>query len=370
MRTIGIALFVRSIVCLDTYRLCYRFLTRSFIPVCRCGLFKDAAPIPRDLLAKLDERAPGIRLEVIGVDPGHKKIVAHSRAVLTSGTRFSDFRGCAGKGPSHTTAQDWKYQSLRKAAQGFEVRRRASSAAYRLANEALMLTTARGGLVELQHHADVVMQHLASNCDEKLSAERRRENFARVRAHDRALAKMAGDIVGKSPDHASKQSHDRNARTARDATVTAIRLQAVEQLKLRRAVEGAMRGLPPSEDTRERVWSRVVFFGAAQFGHGSRGPLPRKALLRVLARMCAVVMTDEHRTSKCCGGCGEDLIAVDRSRVFRCPSHRDEPGSCSVNYIDRDVNGCGNIGLVGARQLLGLDRPEFLTRRDRRTGAE
>lgn len=307
-------------------------------------------------------------MEVIGVDPGHKKIVAHSRAVLTSGLRFSDFRSCPGKGPSHTTAKDWRYQSLAKAAQGFETGRREASASYRAANEALMQTTARGGAGELDAHVRAVMQNLSANCAEKLSFRRRREAFARVRARDRALAKMARDIAGKSPDRASKRSHDRNERTARDASVGEDGFRARERLALRRAVEGAMSGLSPSAETRDRVW-RVVFFGAAQFGHGSRGPLPRKALLRVLGRMCAVVLTDEFRTSKCCGGCGGVLVAVDRSRVFRCPSQTVEPGTCSVDYIDRDVNGCGNIGFAGARQLLGLARPEYLTR-DRRSRSE
>ncbi|CAM9199186.1 unnamed protein product, partial [Pylaiella littoralis] len=48
---------------------------------------------------------------------------------------------------------------------------------------------------------------------------------------------------------------------------------------------------------------RVVFFGDGQFGHGSRGPCPRKALIRALGVLCPVVLVDEFRTSKCCCGC-------------------------------------------------------------------
>ncbi|CAN0519073.1 unnamed protein product, partial [Ectocarpus sp. 8 AP-2014] len=111
-----------------------------------------------------------------------------------------------------------------------------------------------------------------------------------------------------------------------------------------------------------RAKRRVVFFGDGQFGHGSRGPCPRKALIRALGVICPVVLVDEFRTSKCCCGCGIPLKQVDGSRVFCCESQTDENLSCSVGFIDRDTNGAVNIGVCGVLQLLGLDRPSYLCR--------
>ncbi|CAN0527979.1 unnamed protein product, partial [Ectocarpus sp. 12 AP-2014] len=85
-------------------------------------------------------------------------------------------------------------------------------------------------------------------------------------------------------------------------------------------------------------------------------------LIRALGVLCPVVLVDEFRTSKCCCGCGTPLMQVDGSRVFRCESQTDENLSCSVEFIDRDVNGSVNIGVCGVLQLLGLERPMYLCR--------
>ncbi|CAN0261089.1 unnamed protein product [Ectocarpus sp. 12 AP-2014] len=91
---------------------------------------------------------------------------------------------------------------------------------------------------------------------------------------------------------------------------------------------------------KNRAKRRVVFFGNDQFGHGSRGPCPRKTLITASGvLLCPVVLVDEFRTSKCCCGCGTPLQQVDGSRVFRCGSQTDDNLSCSVGFIDRDVSG-------------------------------
>jgi Putative transposase DNA-binding domain len=111
----------------------------------------------------------------------------------------------------------------------------------------------------------------------------------------------------------------------------------------------------------QRTWCRVVFFGSALFGQGRSGPLPRKALLKKIAELCAVVLTDEYNTSKKCCGCGSKLVQYNQSRVFHCNIQRSEPG-CSIAFIDRDKSASNNICLCGAMQLLGRDRPAHLKR--------
>ncbi|KAG5187444.1 hypothetical protein JKP88DRAFT_307688 [Tribonema minus] len=113
-----------------------------------------------------------------------------------------------------------------------------------------------------------------------------------------------------------------------------------------------------------RTWTRVVFFGNAQFGHGSRGPLPRKALIRAIALLVPVVLMNEFRTSKACCGCGKNLVQVNGSRVFRCISCTPEGDNldCSVRFIDRDINASVNIAICGINMLLGRTRPQHLCR--------
>ena len=51
------------------------------------------------------------------------------------------------------------------------------------------------------------------------------------------------------------------------------------------------------------------------------------------------------------------------SRIFRCSTSEDETdNTCSVNYIDRDVNASVNIAMCGVHQLLGRPRPAHLAR--------
>ncbi len=110
---------------------------------------------------------------------------------------------------------------------------------------------------------------------------------------------------------------------------------------------------------------RVVFFGYAQFGHGPRGPCPRKKLLCALTLLCPVFLVDEYCTSKCWKGCGSVLKGRYGSRVLRCENNQADAGACPVDEIDRDTNAAANIGICGVRALLCLPRPPHLKRPER-----
>lgn len=173
---------------------------------------------------------------------------------------------------------------------------------------------------------------------ELLSVERKHERFARLRARQRATNVMARDIAF---------GNVYKEEVVRQQKEVGCRLSNEKRKELLRKI---------------RAKRRVVFFGDGQFAHGSKGPCPRKALIRALGVICPVVLVDEFRTSMCCYKCGTPLTQVDGSRVFRCKSQTGESQTCSVGHIDRDVNGSVNIGVAGVCMLLGLPRPSFLCR--------
>ncbi len=165
---------------------------------------------------------------------------------------------------------------------------------------------------------------------ELMSFARRQRRFARFRARKRNLHHMATSIA-----YGSEQAMLRNKRG-----------------RSKRLLKKKLYSEP-----------RVVFFEHAQFGHGKRGPVPRKALLRELALLCPVIPVDEFRTSMCCHSCGYVLGVDYRSRVLRCRNNPAGGGGCSVDEIDRDTNAAANVGTYGIRMLLGMARSAHLDRK-------
>ena len=187
-------------------------------------------------------------------------------------------------------------------------------------------------------YAGVTYSTLKVRIDELLSDERRQQRFARFRARQRTVDGMARDIAY---GNLYKKEVRRTQRSSGEPMSPERKKELLRKIRDKR---------------------RVVCFGDGQFGHGARGPCPRKALIRALGVLCPVVLVDEFLTSKCCCGCGTPLKQVDGSRVFRCASQTDEGRACPVRLIDRDTNGSVNIGVCGVYQLLGLERPSYLCR--------
>lgn len=274
-------------------------------------------------------------IEVVGVDPGQVSIYATVRADVR---KAGDFNPASFKGsPTSFSSREYRHQSLARFSEKGETRRREDNAEYGRAVEAYSVVSLKQPGSSLAYSA-VTYSTLKTRAAELLSRERRCEKFTRLRARQRTVDGMARDIAfGDAYKRKIAQTSNEEDR----------------QMSLERKKELLKK---------IRAKRRVVFFGDGQFGHGSRGPCPRKALIRALGVLCPVVLVDEFRTSKCCCGCGTPLKQVDGSRVFRCESQTDENLSCSVGLIDRDVNGSVNIGVCGVSQLLGLERPSFLCR--------
>lgn len=279
-------------------------------------------------------------IEVVGLDPGQVSIYATVRANVKSadvesseGFTSSSFKGSK----ASFSSREYKHQSLSRFSAKEETRRREQNVEYGQAIQAYdTVSLKQPG--SSSAYADVTYSTLRVRINELLSEKRRLERFARFRARQRAIDGMARDIAyGKS----YKKEVRRAGRSSNESMSLERRKELLRKIRAKR---------------------RVVFFGNGQFGHGARGPCPRKALIRALGVLCPVLMVDEFRTSKCCCGCGIPLKQVDGSRVFCCESQTDEGRTCPVRKIDRDTNGSVNIGVCGVYQLLGLARPSFLCR--------
>ncbi|KAG5187642.1 hypothetical protein JKP88DRAFT_253948 [Tribonema minus] len=146
----------------------------------------------------------------------------------------------------------------------------------------------------------------------------------------------------------------RHYHTSRILTFDAYRARERAVARVARDILG-----PPDPSVR-----KVVFFGKAEFGSGSRGPMPRKRLIRHLACLAPVVLGDEFRTSITCP---QDRAPLRRSalgsRVFCCVNSGldvPEESRCNVKAIDRDHAGADNIDMCGVMAMLyGVRPPEF-----------
>ncbi|KAG5183946.1 hypothetical protein JKP88DRAFT_163552 [Tribonema minus] len=302
------------------------------------GLFGSAAKISDQLISMLNEKDRRCFIEAVGVDSGQKLLYTAAAARISSDTSAEDFKKIQ---PAFRSASDHKFLSLAKARRMFEGERRRDNSAYSTAISQLSEVSMRtpGGTAA---YTDTLHSHFITLAEEKLSWKRRCKSFDAKRAKMREISRMAVQIAGRS------------------AEASALRKIGPEP-KEREALLTSMRDNLAGD---RRTWTRVVFFGNALFGHGSRGPLPRKALIRAIALLVPVVLMDEFRTSKACCGCGKNLVQVNGSRVFRCISCTPEGDNldCSVRFIDRDVNASVNIAICGINMLLGMARPPHLCR--------
>lgn len=322
----------------------YSHITETFdVTKHHRGLFKDAAGIPGELLKLLDLKDPNCFIEAVGNDPGGKFISTLSRARLTSSITHVDFKAPPTTAPTSFSATEYRYRTLAKRAQRFEGERLVANDNLREAREEFLNVSLQTPGESLAY-ASTVYNTLSVVYTEIMSMERRLAAFARVRAREKTLSRLAREMAGGDPGAAALRTEKRAGFSDRS--------------DLREKIKSMLASRPGKH---QRTWTRVVFFGAALFGQGRSGPLPRKALLKKVAELCPVILTDEYNTSKKCCGCGSKLVQYNQSRVFHCNLERNKPG-CSIAFIDRDKSASVNICLCGAMQMLGRGRPAALCR--------
>ena len=124
----------------------------------------------------------------------------------------------------------------------------------------------------------------------------------------------------------------------------------------------------------------IVFFGGGTFKTSMKNynAVPRKNILRVLARKTLVFLVNEHNTSKCCCKCDKKLKLLTmngknkkvlKNRIYNKWTTKDarnvryceNTGCVSKNIksfiIDRDINAANNILKRGLLTLLGGKQP-------------
>lgn len=325
------------------------------------GLFRSVKPIPEEILNALDECVPDCFIDVVGVDRGAKELMTYVSTRLNSDTIPESFRTLGG---TKKSSAEYRFESLAKKSQQYETSRRAADPEYAAAiasfsSSGASLKSETGTVL----YVDLLYQHIHTIWQENCSVERLELRFARHRAKERAISRLARDLAGGSPEAAAL----RNEKSRADKNTPDNPEKDAVREKMRKYLKSGTGSLRKSRSY--RTWARVVFFGSAEFGHGKYGPLPFKALLKKIAELCCVVLTDEYNTSKmCCGGCGEKLKQQKGSRVFRCKNGDKtdfSPQRCSVDYIDRDVNAGVSMGYCGSCSLRGEARPVYLTRPER-----
>lgn len=268
------------------------------------GVFKKACKLTKAEKAMLSSEN---HIEVVGLDPGQVSIYATVRANVTrpNSLASSSFKGSK----SSFSSWEYKHQSLVRFSAKAETRRREQNLEYGQAIQAYDTVSLKQP-DSSSVYAGVTYSTLTVRIAELLSEKRRQERFARFRARQRAVDGMARDI-------AYGNSYKKEVRTVQRSSDKPVSPARKKEL------------LRKIRDKR-----RVVFFGDGQFGHGARGPCPRKALIRALGVLCPVVLVDEFRTSKCCCSCGTPHRQVDGSRVFRCSSQTMVDGTaCPVKRV-------------------------------------
>ncbi len=99
-------------------------------------------------------------------------------------------------------------------------------------------------------------------------------------------------------------------------------------------------------------------FEHAQFGHGKRGPVTRKALLRELALLCPVILGDEFRTSMCCHSCGY-VLGSTTARVCCVAETTQQAGAGaqwtkSIEILTRAMSGRAELAYYWAWRALPI----------------
>ena len=292
-------------------------------------------------------REEGMRIEVVGVDPGQKELYTQARAMLTDKISGEHFKHGKPNFKVSKKSTEYRFYSLAKLSLKDEKRKREGTSygvALNRFNEAGCSLIACS---EVPCYVKTSMETLAVRVKELLCIDRKKARFTFFRARQREIDRMAKDLAGRDVTCRKEKKTSEND-DGQQSQGPVHREASREKIK--------------DQDSRKREFKRIVFFGKAEFGSGSRGPCPRKALIRALALRAPVILIDEYNTSKCCCCCGEKLKQSVGSRVFRCENQTGVVQSCSVNFINRDVNAAVNIALCGSMQLLGRPRPQHLCR--------
>ena len=226
----------------------------------------------------------------IGLDPGRKEVFATVQRELHGGDVSRAFsEASVRKTQFMFSAKKYKRLSLREHMERHEKRRRRVNGGYDQALKEL-------GTVSLKYHEQSMAyagKWYSWFCvlrDELICQARRRRRFARFRARQRVLHYMAQTAVYGCEERSFKKNKHKL-------------LQAYKRRRITKQIFEEKIAALKEERIRDRSRKRVVFFGAAKYGHGAPCPVQRKELVRAISLLCAVLLVHEFRTSWTCHRC-------------------------------------------------------------------
>jgi len=280
------------------------------------------------MLKKISREDIPDNLWITGLDPGQKDIVSYS----TENFGERNFRL-----PNHprtftkkVDAITYRRNILANHAEKEEARRRKRDPDYEN-----VFTLLNSG--SLKNPATVQQYLTAAQANRRLIFEKmvvhdnRRARFNRKRANIRGFANIGKQVAYH------------------------VGIKEIWRLKRREEPRNIFRRASRAVMENEKNKIRVVGYGKAGFGHGSRGPTPRKKTIDAIARWVPVKLVNEWRTSKTCHVCFSIMRSTSTYRERVCSN------ALTPHRSDRDDNASMNMGMIIGFELIFGHRPLHLT---------
>lgn len=279
-------------------------------------------------------------VEIVCIDPGCSDVISVRQSVLACGSN-------PGNIVDHSATwsiSNKTYQTMVGSGQhvSLECGRRNLNSNYGKAIRGLAKTCRRSVVLEtLQHYIEQMRPYLKKYMKEVTSRYRRYVKWQIERRRTGVVDCLASMIFGKITDHTERRlmCHVDRYQPRKSWKPT---LQMSESVAKRKRYESQRliecRKCLRNAISRARENSkkhRVCFFGDGSFGsRRGNAPVPRKDLVRALARNGLTIMLDEFRTSARCPGCGSEMKDDDKGhRIRQCSSIDDKSN-------ERNIGGC------------------------------
>ena len=261
------------------------------------GGAKKLAKRTQQLLNK-STREECLRIEVVGVDPGQKELCTQARAMSTNRISGEHFKHGKPNFKVSKKSTEYRFYSLAKLSLEDEKRKREGTSYGVALNRFDEAGCSLNACSEVPCYVKTSMETLAVRVKELLCIDRKKAKFTFFRARQREIDRMAKDLAGRDVTCRKEKKTSEND-DGQQSQGPVQKEASIEKMK--------------DQNSRKRELKRIVLFGKAEFGSGSRGPCPRKVLIRALALRASVILIDEYNTSKCCCCCcGKEAEAVRR----------------------------------------------------------
>ena len=297
------------------------------------GVFKVSEKRYDVLPLMKEEHESGLskKVEIVCIDPGCSDVIS---------VRQGTIDGCANAAEIVKNSNAWSvsnkiYQTMVGAGQltSLECGRRNINKKYGTAIHELENSRRRSAIPStIQAYIEKLRPYLKAYMTEVTSRYRRYINWQVERRRSGVIDNLANMIFGqvsantedKLMRHVNKYKVDESweprgkGKDMSDGAAKRKRRESERFIECRTRLQAVIK----ETKERERPTKRICFFGDGSF-KAMRGnaPVPRKALVRALARRGLTFILDEFRTSARCPGCGSEMKDDDKGhRIRQCTS--------------------------------------------------